>query len=63
MIGLALCGLVGIALLGTGIAVLRGLARRPCEQCREHHADPLDVCDAEPLSLRPVELKRRGIGK
>ena len=47
MIGLALCGVAGIALVGAGVAVLLRAPRRT----------------AEPLSLRPVELSRRGIGQ
>ncbi len=61
VIGLALCGVAGLALVGAGVAVLLRAPR--CEQCGERHADSLERCDTEPLSLRPVELKRRGVGQ
>ena len=61
MIGLALCAAAGIALLGVGAVI----AFRPpkCGQCEERHADPLEECDAAPMTLRPVEMQRRGVGQ
>lgn len=60
-IGLALCGVAGIALVGAGLTVLVRASK--CAQCGEHHADPLEECDAAPMTLRPVELQRRGVGQ
>lgn len=59
--GLALCAVVGIALLGAGAVIL--LRTSKCGQCKEFHADPLEPCDNPPVTVRPVELSRRGIGQ